>query len=400
LKSLRPGIRWRHNRSRSAFRTPTRLDRYQPHGELLESRWVLDSVVVFNELMYNPAASDTRGEWIELRNLLSVDMDLSGWSLRGGAEHVFAEGTTVPANGYLLVVADPAAWAGGPITNVSGPLTGTLDNGGEELRLYNNSDRLMDTLAYGDSGAWPSAADGVGPSLAKVDPYDTSTDPANWTISANLRGTAGAENWPKVDSTPQTTKVFTLPTAWRYLDSGADPGSSWRQADYVDTAWSSGQATFYAGIPVAQGDSLRITPLDPGGDGDLGSGRVYTHAYDFGNGDTGATIQGTKFTQMTTATLANTANFAWQNSTGIRTQGKPSAANSPRWPASRTHARLCRQHRERRRGHGAGHALQPRTRHTLPDTSSVASRRPWHAPRDPAIRLRQRPAPFDSSRPE
>lgn len=299
--------------------------RFQPVGESLEHRWVLDSVVVFNEVMYHPADTDTRGEWIELRNLLSVDMDLSGWSLRGGADYVFPEGTKVPADGYLLLAADTAAWAGSPVANLRGPFTGTLDNAGEEIRLYNNSDRLMDVLRYGDSGEWPSAADGAGPSLAKRDPYWTSGDPSNWVASAGLRGTPGVDNWPTFDSMPQTTKVFTLPTSWRYLDSGADPGASWRQADYVDTAWNSGQASFYAGISVAQGDQLRIQPLDPAGDGDIGSGRTYTHTYDFGNADAGATIQGTKFTQMTTATLASTPGFAWQNSTGIRTQGKPTA---------------------------------------------------------------------------
>lgn len=34
--------------------------------ETLEPRVVLDSAVVFSELMFNPKTSDTAGEWIEL----------------------------------------------------------------------------------------------------------------------------------------------------------------------------------------------------------------------------------------------------------------------------------------------------------------------------------------------
>ena len=50
---------------------------------------MLDSTVVFSELMYHPVDEDPRGEWIELRNLLAVDMDLSGWSLQDGVRFDF-----------------------------------------------------------------------------------------------------------------------------------------------------------------------------------------------------------------------------------------------------------------------------------------------------------------------
>ncbi|MDG1856368.1 MAG: lamin tail domain-containing protein, partial [Verrucomicrobiota bacterium] len=40
-----------------------------------------DSVVVFNEVQYHPAVEGV--EWIELRNLMGVKVDLSGWKLAG-----------------------------------------------------------------------------------------------------------------------------------------------------------------------------------------------------------------------------------------------------------------------------------------------------------------------------
>ena len=52
--------------------------------ERLEPRLVLDSTVVFNELMYNPAGdTDDTLEWVELFNQLSVDKDLSRWTMDG-----------------------------------------------------------------------------------------------------------------------------------------------------------------------------------------------------------------------------------------------------------------------------------------------------------------------------
>ena len=64
--------------------------------EPLENRIVLDSTVVFNEIMYNPPdQTDTTLEWIELYNQMGVPMDLSGWSIDGGVKYSFAEGTVL-----------------------------------------------------------------------------------------------------------------------------------------------------------------------------------------------------------------------------------------------------------------------------------------------------------------
>jgi len=72
-----------------------------------------DSVVVFHEIHYHPAgAGDPGGEWIELRNLMAVDVDLTGWSLAGGVNYTFTNAPpalgVLPAGGYLTVAAVPA----------------------------------------------------------------------------------------------------------------------------------------------------------------------------------------------------------------------------------------------------------------------------------------------------
>ena len=52
-----------------------------------------DSILVFNEIHYNPADGSADSEWIEFHNLNGVDVDVSGWRLRGGADFDFPEGT-------------------------------------------------------------------------------------------------------------------------------------------------------------------------------------------------------------------------------------------------------------------------------------------------------------------
>ena len=61
-----------------------------------------DATAVFNEAMYHPAPA-AAPEWMEFRNVLSVNLDLSGWKITGGVDFVFPEGTVLPSGGFLVV---------------------------------------------------------------------------------------------------------------------------------------------------------------------------------------------------------------------------------------------------------------------------------------------------------
>ena len=169
--------------------------------ETLEPRALLagltlgDSVVTFNEVSYNPADNDTAGEWIELHNQLSVDVELSGWRLAEGVEFTFESGTTIGAGDYLVIAKDPAAFESATgISDVLGGFTGSLSNGGETIHLLDLNDRVMDELIYDDSGQWPVAADGSGAALAKRSEHAGTGDPDSWTFSSVIGGTPGSVN--------------------------------------------------------------------------------------------------------------------------------------------------------------------------------------------------------------
>src|ERR1043165_5072442 len=106
-----------------------------------------DSTVVFNEIMYYPPTNESELEWVELYNQMSIDMDISNWSIANGIQFTFPEGTIIKGGGYLVVAISPQAFiAAAGYTNVYGPFTGRLSNSGEELDLFNNSHRLMDSI--------------------------------------------------------------------------------------------------------------------------------------------------------------------------------------------------------------------------------------------------------------
>ncbi|MEI7728412.1 MAG: lamin tail domain-containing protein [Verrucomicrobiota bacterium] len=213
-----------------------------------------DSVVVFNEIMYHPATNEAALEWVELYNQMAVDVEIGSWSIQGAVQYQFPAGTIIPGGGYLVIAASPldlAALSG--ITNLCGPFTGRLGNGGQTLELRNNSDRLMDTVSYGTDGDWPVAPDGSGVSLAKRDQDLGSALAANWVASNEVGGSPGRQNFPRQTYVLTNNTPLILYGAWKYNDAGNDLGTNWRSAGFNDTDWTSGAAFFQAGpVPGTQ----------------------------------------------------------------------------------------------------------------------------------------------------
>lgn len=201
-----------------------------------------DAVVTFNEVNYNPVASQD-GEWIELYNQMAVNVDISGWKMANGIDYTFPSGTVIPRGGYLVVAKNPANPDLSGVSGVKGPFSGNLSNSGETIELVSRSGRIMDTLEYGDVGAWPIAADGIGATLAKRLPGTDSEKAASWTASLTPGGTPAAKNFPTPGVPIQ--HVFTNATStWRFNDSNIAPSPSWTSTSFDDSAWATGQPLF------------------------------------------------------------------------------------------------------------------------------------------------------------
>ncbi|HIK98624.1 MAG TPA: hypothetical protein EYG13_03640, partial [Dehalococcoidia bacterium] len=196
-----------------------------------------DSVVVFNEIHYNPVGTHEIGEWIELFNQMGIKSDISGWRLAGGVDYTFPQGTILDPGEYLVIYKSPGR-------GQLGPLMKHLANDEDRITLINQSDRLMDELVFGDSGRWPVAADGSGVTLAKRKPYTSAKPPENWSASAQLGGTPGTENFPGADTPPPTTTVslFGLGSMWRYNESDVELPAHWATTAHPvsSVGWMSG----------------------------------------------------------------------------------------------------------------------------------------------------------------
>jgi hypothetical protein len=229
---------------------------------LLYARVLLaDSVVVFNEVMFHPLTNESQLEWVELQNQLGVDVDISGWSLTGGVEFKFAEGTVIPMRGFAVVALSPTTFSAvNGSTNVLGPFTGRLSNAGDTLQLRNRDGRVMDKITYGVEGDWPVAPDGAGPSLARRKDNVQGSDPKNWRASAQMGGTPGAENFPPASAVVLRNTLLPLSGAWKFNDTGVDLGTNWRATNFNDAGWSSGAGVFFHGPITALPTNTALAP--------------------------------------------------------------------------------------------------------------------------------------------
>ncbi len=206
-----------------------------------------DSVVVINEVQYQPADEQNQSEWIELHNLMGVTVDLSGWQLEGAGKITFAEGTRIGGRDFLLLATNPQDRIFGGRSIYPEPLTGRLANEGETIRLRNRSGRVMDRLRYRQTGDWPVGARGSGATLTKRNEQSAESGPENWMASSLLGGTPGISREPPNLDQPITTSLVSADAEWHYYNTGEPAPSTWASPQFDTGNWPTGNSPFVAG---------------------------------------------------------------------------------------------------------------------------------------------------------
>lgn len=159
-------------------------------------------LIVINEINYNSNNVFNPGDWIELYNNTDIEVDLSGWVFKDSDDlHVFTipNGTLLGEGGYLVLAQRLADFQTQfpSVTNVIGDFTFGLSGGGELIRLFDNSQALIDSVIYDDVTPWPTAADGDGPTLELINPNFDNALAVSWQssiVSVAPNGTPGEIN--------------------------------------------------------------------------------------------------------------------------------------------------------------------------------------------------------------
>jgi len=151
--------------------------------------------LIISEINYNSDSALDAGDWVELQNLSTEDVDISGWKLRDDQDHhifTFPVTSVVPANGYLVVAEDLQKFSlrHPSVTNVNGELGYNFGNGGDQVRLFDYNDTLYFSMEYADNSFWPQGADGGGYTLELLNASGDLSDGANW-FDGCLEGSPG-----------------------------------------------------------------------------------------------------------------------------------------------------------------------------------------------------------------
>lgn len=158
---------------------------------------------------------DDYSDWIELHNPTTTPISLNGYhltdNLTAPVKWPLPAGTTIPANGYLMIRADDAD---------AGP--------GETF-------------------------------VREFSPWDTFTtirQHANFKLSAE----GEAVGLFRFEGEIQSISLVPQGADWRYLDDGTDPGALWSQATFADDGWTHGPAE------LGYGDGDEATAISFGSD--------------------------------------------------------------------------------------------------------------------------------------
>ncbi len=209
--------------------------------------------VVINEIMYRPpdlpgGLDDGTNEFIELFNITTNAVDLSGWRITGDTEYYFATNTTLAAGGFLLLTSFDPADATALVTfrttygltsevAMYGPYSQKLSNGTAKLELeypatfdgYSTYVRV-DKVEYRDSSPWPTKADGKGLSLQRASISVIGNSAANWTANTPTPGAINlgvATNVVIETASPLVGGVVAIPYSTAFDAAGGSPPYSW-----------------------------------------------------------------------------------------------------------------------------------------------------------------------------
>lgn len=121
--------------------------------------FITHAQIKITEIMYDPAGSDTKREWVEVYNSGTQDIDLSTWFFyEGNVFHKLTalKGSILGAGSYAIIV-DSVAEVVAEYSDYTGLIFDSvfsLNNTGETISMANSQKEIVDTFTYNaDMGA-------------------------------------------------------------------------------------------------------------------------------------------------------------------------------------------------------------------------------------------------------
>ena len=142
--------------------------------------------VVINEIMWMGSASSSADEWIELKNMTSNDIDLTGWIIEGlgsgSNQTATVSAGVISANNFFLISHFDENSTSSILDVVPDLLFPSIafTNTGEEIVLKTPSGTIIDVADNSGEGWLAGDDDFPRRSMERKSPPDNGTEGSNW----------------------------------------------------------------------------------------------------------------------------------------------------------------------------------------------------------------------------
>ncbi len=212
--------------------------------------------IIFSEIMYDPAGTDSGHEWVELYNNGSDPISIdSNWRFSDGSNHTLnlTQGTSTIEVGQFAIIADNPALFLTDYPDYSGNLfdsTVALANSAATMSLRNATD-TMETITF--TSGWGGS--GNGKTLEKKD-VTAGDDVTNWQESFVMGGTPGLVSSLAPEPTPTTTVDYSGLKLNEFLP---DPVGDDASGEWIELYNDSDQAISLAGVTIQDSSTSHFT---------------------------------------------------------------------------------------------------------------------------------------------
>lgn len=163
------------------------------------------SSIVINEINYDSSPNFDPEDWVEIYNNSDTDISLAGWTLKDSDDsHIFQfnKNTVLDKGSFLVLCRDTTAFKSlfENIVNVAGNIDFKFGNSGDIIRIFDNGNKLVDSVYYENNSPWPTKAAGRGATLELLNPNYDNSQFESWQ-TGRAHGTPGMQN----DSNLMTT---------------------------------------------------------------------------------------------------------------------------------------------------------------------------------------------------
>jgi hypothetical protein len=147
--------------------------------------------VVINEIAWMGTSISFNNEWIEIFNNTNQTINLTDWILKAtdGIPEIRLEGEILAKGLYLLERTDDNTI---PEIRADQIYTGALGNSGEDLKIFDNSGKLIDSVACGED--WFAGDNKTKQTMERKNPLLSGNNSENWATSQNPGGTPKNQN--------------------------------------------------------------------------------------------------------------------------------------------------------------------------------------------------------------